>query len=364
MARLTQAPMTPRRSVSNPDSSLTDLTRLLARLQQNILHTDAERERRLRSSEYERNKASVNLEYARTLLTKLERDALAVKIHTRRQEMQTDLNQKRDVLEQLAERLRELEELSFDSDEDDEDDSDQGEDLLSEIVETPTSGSWDSREANGNDGHPGAEEADEAEGESTILPEPRAGGSREDKRISEIPTQREEQAAPSPPVPASPTTTSQTLRPRNNNNNDATIAPAQQDKASTTALRNQLFGEKSTTITSSTSPAAATTEAIIDHHRAEQDQLTESMIAMARALKESTHKFSSSLQEDEEVMRSATSGLEQNERGLGAVAGRMGTLRRLTEGQGWWGRMLLYVWIAGLSVLAVLLVFVFPKLRF
>jgi hypothetical protein len=58
MARLTQAPMTPRRSVSNPDS-FTDLNRLLARLQQNILHADAEREHRLRTSEYERTKAGI-----------------------------------------------------------------------------------------------------------------------------------------------------------------------------------------------------------------------------------------------------------------------------------------------------------------
>jgi hypothetical protein len=58
MARLTQVPITPKRSVSNPDS-LTDLTRLLARLQQNILHADAEREHRLRTSEYERSKARI-----------------------------------------------------------------------------------------------------------------------------------------------------------------------------------------------------------------------------------------------------------------------------------------------------------------
>lgn len=58
MARLTQAPMTPRRAASGPDS-LTDLNRLLARLQQNILQASAEQERRLRTSEYERNKASI-----------------------------------------------------------------------------------------------------------------------------------------------------------------------------------------------------------------------------------------------------------------------------------------------------------------
>lgn len=58
MARLVQAPLTQNRVISNPDA-LNDLNRLLARLQENILHADADRERRLRASEYERSKARV-----------------------------------------------------------------------------------------------------------------------------------------------------------------------------------------------------------------------------------------------------------------------------------------------------------------
>ena len=56
-----------------------------------------------------------NLEYARALLTKLEHEALAVKVHTRRQEMQADLNRKRDLFDRLAERLRELEASNADA---------------------------------------------------------------------------------------------------------------------------------------------------------------------------------------------------------------------------------------------------------
>ena len=47
-----------------------------------------------------------------------------------------------------------------------------------------------------------------------------------------------------------------------------------------------------------------------------------------------------------------------------AAQKRVGALRRLTEGRGWWGRMLMYAYIAGLMVLAILIVFVLPKLRF
>ncbi|KAI1374597.1 hypothetical protein F4677DRAFT_461361 [Hypoxylon crocopeplum] len=358
MARLAQAPMTPRRMISNPDS-LTDLNRLLARLQENILHADAERERRLRTSAYERSKARVNIDYARSLLTKLEQDALAVKVHARRQEMQADLNQKREVLEQVTERFRELEEISVDSDEDSSD----GEDLLGDIIDTPSE-SVESTSASAADQPGGADDAeegvreeqqDEAEAEadeSTILPEPR------------IPVHVRNTAsatATSPPEPqqtASGTTTSQTLRPRG-----VTSQPTSTDKAETTALRTQLFGTR-TTDSPTTTTTTATAEAIIDHQRSEQDKLTESMVGMARALKESSHRFASSLEQDTDVLRAAGRNLERNERGLDAAARRMGALRRVTEGKGWWGRVMLYVWIAGLSVFAVLLVFVLPKLRF
>ena len=93
----------------------------------------------------------------------------------------------------------------------------------------------------------------------------------------------------------------------------------------------------------------------MDHHRQEQDKLTASMVSMARALKESSQRFSSALREDQDVLAAAGRGLERSERGLDGVAGRMGSLRRLTEGQGWWGRVLLYAWIAGLALAAVLL---------
>ncbi|KAI1144518.1 hypothetical protein F5Y05DRAFT_364906 [Hypoxylon sp. FL0543] len=361
MARLAQAPMTPRRAISNPDC-LSDFNRLLARLQDNILHADAEREKRLRTSEYERRKARVNIDYARSLLTKLEQDALAVKVHSRRQEMQADLNQKREVLEQVTERFQELDEVGVDSDED----SSEGEDLLGDIIGTPSE-SVDSgeavyqREAVRDD--TGEQNDEEEADESTMLPEPQIS---HHLRPAESATASEKATATAQPAPQQTATetskfTSQTLRPR-----AGASQPAATDTAETTALRTELFGNRTDTGSPSTATATATatTEAIMDHHRAEQDKLTESMVAMARALKESSHRFASSLQEDQEVLSAAGTNLERGERGLGAVTGRMGVLRRATEGKGWWGRILLYAWIAGLAVFAVLLVFVFPKLRF
>ncbi|KAI1743744.1 hypothetical protein F4680DRAFT_355646 [Xylaria scruposa] len=361
MARLTHGPVTPRRSVSNPDS-LTDLTRLLDRLQQSILHADAERERRLRTSEHERNKAGINLEYARTLLTKLEQDALAVKVHARRQAMQADLNQKRAIFEQLTERLRELEDISIDSD---EDDSDDGEDLLGDVIPTPSQSS-ESRSSGHFGDDLGQVQEEESEGEyerdSTILPQ--------STRAAPEPTPTEQPSQPNAPTisisstqsQATGTATSPTLRPRGGAT--ATQQTHTTDTATATgALRSQLLGAAATSSTTAVT-TTATAEAILDHHRAEQDKLTESMVSMAKALKASTNAFSSALREDQDVLDGAGKGLDRSERNLEGVAGRMGNLRRLTEGKGWWGRMMLYAWIAGLAVFAVLLVFVFPKLRF
>ncbi|KAI0535198.1 hypothetical protein GGR58DRAFT_479974 [Xylaria digitata] len=360
MARLTQVPITPRRSASNPDS-LTDLTRLLDRLQQSILYADAEREQRLQTSEHERNKAGINLEYARTLLTKLEQDALAIKVHSKRTEMQADLNQKRDLFEQLTERLRELDDMSIDSD---AYDSDEGEDLLGNVIPTPSQSS-DSRSAErirdelGDVQQDQDEDEDEGsyEGESTVLSEP--------KRTEPRPTSTgpPPQSQSQPPKPqATGTTASPALRPRGGAS-ATQQAPVTDTATTTSALRSQLLGAATTSSTTAVT-TTATAEAILDHHRAEQDKLTESMVSMAKALKASTHAFSSALREDQDVLEGAVKGLDRSERGLEGVSGRMGTLRRLTEGKGWWGRMVLYAWITGLAVFAVLLVFVFPKLRF
>lgn len=49
-----------------------------------------------------------NLEYARSSLTKLEHDALAIKAPGRRAEVQGDLNGKRELLEALLDRLEDL----------------------------------------------------------------------------------------------------------------------------------------------------------------------------------------------------------------------------------------------------------------
>ncbi|KAI0141241.1 hypothetical protein GGR57DRAFT_495953 [Xylariaceae sp. FL1272] len=355
MARLVHEPNTAR-GASKPDT-IHDLTRLLSRLQQNILHANADRERRLRQSEYERNKASINLEYARSLLTKLEQDALSIKIQSKRQDAQTDLNQKREIYEQVSERLRELEDMA-----DSDSDSDDGEDVLAGIINTPSqsSGGFGEGERQWDIG----DQVEEDEAETTVFDSPRIT----DPEPATYSRPPEVQAQ----ITTTATSTEPSLRARSVASQTQSRSPhdeyAYQDTATTTGTsqpQTQTHLRPSYLTTPSTAALSTeTTEAILDNQREEQDQLTFEMVAMAKQLKASSHAFEESLKKDAEALNAATSGMDKSEQGIGGVSGRMKTLSRLTEGKGWIGRMLLYAQIAGLSVFAVLLVFVFPKLRF
>ncbi len=85
---------------------------------------------------------------------------------------------------------------------------------------------------------------------------------------------------------------------------------------------------------------------------------------MAQALKASSQSFASSLESEKEVLNRASEGLDKNTSGMEAAEKRMGTLRRMSEGRGWLGRLLMYAWIAGLWVVALIIVVILPKLRF
>ena len=102
----------------------------------------------------------------------------------------------------------------------------------------------------------------------------------------------------------------------------------------------------------------------LESQSTEQVDLTSSMVALVAQLKSSTLAFSSSLELDNEALTRAQEGLEKNESGMEAAGKRMGMLRRMSEGKGWWGRIMLYAWIGGLWVVAIGLVFIGPKFRF
>lgn len=199
-------------------------------------------------------------------------------------------------------------------------------------------------------------EGDSYADESTVVPE-----SVRIRRESEA-NHAVEQQRPVPEATSIPeagqtgTSTQQTLRSR------GAPAQAQTDTGESTA-RSQLFGSHPSSPTTALS-TTATTEAILDHQRAEQDKLTESLLNMAKSLKSQSNAFHTDLEQEKDILSAAGRGMEKSEFGMEAASRRMGALRRITEGKGWWGRMMLYAWIFGLMVVAILIVGVLPKLRF
>ncbi|TID27883.1 hypothetical protein E2P81_ATG00637 [Venturia nashicola] len=97
---------------SRPDPTQINLSRILTRLERTVLSPESNQD--LKSS-YERAKVGANIEYARSLLLRLEHDTPNIKTATRKQATQSDLQAKRDLIKRLQARLQELNSLAADS---------------------------------------------------------------------------------------------------------------------------------------------------------------------------------------------------------------------------------------------------------
>ena len=118
---------------------------------------------------------------------------------------------------------------------------------------------------------------------------------------------------------------------------------------------------ESTTSGFSSLPA---TEKTLLADSAAHENITTSLVQLATELKQRTRNFEASLDSDKGLVDRVLEGLDKNVTGMDAASKRIGMLRRMSEGKGWWGRIMLYAWIFGLWIAAILLVFVGPKLRF
>ena len=230
------------------------------------------------------------------MLLKLEQEAQQIRILSKKQEVQTDLVRKREVLGRLRERLGDWDDAG------DVDDEEEEEDLVGE--DTPSAG--------------GQEEEEEEE-------------RVEEEYIPPIPNFTRQPSEPA-------------IRQR--------IPTAQES-------RDALFASSS-----SHAPSLSTKESLLTHNRTEQEALTTSLLSLASKLKESSRAFAKDLDGEKDVLEGTSRGMDKNESGLNAAGKKMGMLRGMTEGRGWWGRMLMYAWIAGLAVAALVVVFVLPKFRF
>ncbi|KAI4763314.1 hypothetical protein E4T52_08048 [Aureobasidium sp. EXF-3400] len=284
-----------------------DLDQLLTRLSDTLLSPTAD-DSHIRATPYERNRISANVEYARTLLLRLEHTTQDIKTQTQKTTVQNDLATKRNLIKRLNTRLLELNQLASLHD----DDSSSSED--------------EDEENRPREFAPAVQTLDTIDTDPSLT---------------------------------SPQQAAQDLASTLRNRASATNPSAPAHTATTTAL----FGNRTSQNPTGNSEKLSTGQVLESANR-DQDLLTTSLVTLAKSLKQSSMQFASSLENEKEVLRRAEGGLDKNSMGMEAAGNRMTTLRRMTEGKGWWGRIKLYAIIAGLWIAAFLLVFVGPKLRF
>ncbi|EXJ54814.1 hypothetical protein A1O7_10155 [Cladophialophora yegresii CBS 114405] len=115
--------------------------------------------------------------------------------------------------------------------------------------------------------------------------------------------------------------------------------------------------------TSGFSNLPATERSLLDSSRMHED-ITASLVNMAAQLKQEQRKLQFSLEQDKGILGRAIEGLDASLSGMEAASKNMKFLQRMSEEEGWLGRLKLYAMIFGMWIVAFLLVFVCPKLRF
>lgn len=303
-------------------TSCVALGRLLNRLEHTLLSPAADS--RLRQSRYERAKVRANLEHARDLLVKIDRESAGIQLQSQKQQIQADLTSKKDAIKRLSARLSELQELDRQEESDSSDEEGRGVAGEKAALEQDTLREF-------------------APARSDISSGIAIGESEQPSETNGDPVREQTQQTQS---------LQQELRARK------PLQASDNRSAASTTARDQLFAGRKQ------HPDLETTEALMSHNREEQDALSKGLLGLARALKDSSLNFASSLEAEKDVMKRAEGSLDKSAQGMDQAEKKMGLLRRMSEGQGWWGRMKLYGFIAGLWLACFLLVFVGPKLRF
>ncbi|CRG89642.1 hypothetical protein PISL3812_06681 [Talaromyces islandicus] len=307
---------------------IVNLNNLLSRLEHNIFSSSLDL-RLVQQSHLHRTRVGANVEYANTLFTKIERSLPSIKSPETRHQRTTDLAKKRARLARLRERWEEIkteQEQDGEKEEEEEEEEEGEEDLLAGIAEPV---------------EPVKEEEEEEEGKE------------EHGRGTRVEEQDEVLAA-----------TTSTLRQRRPDTTAMSITASSTTPEQSSSLSPAAAGTSTTGFKPFPTTTTSTTETTLSTHRAEQESLTDSLINLASQLKASSQAFQSSLENEKSILDRAVEGLDRNVTGLDAAGQRMGVLRRMSEGRGWWGRMLMYAWIFGLWLVAIAIVYLGPKLRF
>ncbi|CAG8943425.1 unnamed protein product [Penicillium salamii] len=274
-----------------------------------------------------------NVEYARSLLTQLERSLPQLKPLDRKHEAQAEIARDKQLLKRIQTVLEE-EDAKAAAVQDDDDDNADGDDEWKELFSKPV-----------------AQEKDVPLRSQSHTEDRDSSTSREIKEHDNV------QSA----------TTTTTRVPSTTTQSEPTSTPPANTPAPPT-LRNRHTGKPSVATDKATASGSNTklhdTESELSTHRTEQEDLTGSLLTLAAQLKTSSMSFQSALEGEKSALDRAVSGIDRTSTTMEAAGKRMGMLRKMTEGKGLWGRMMLYAWIFGLWIVAILIVYVGPKLRF
>ncbi|KAK4861533.1 hypothetical protein LT330_003568 [Penicillium expansum] len=315
-------------SEGSPDLALLNVARLFTRLEHNLLSPGTDR-RSFQQSEYQRMRVNKNVEYARSLLTQLERSLPQIKPLDRKHEAQAEIARDRQLLKRIQTILEE-EDAKAEAKEDEDDETEDIDDEWKELFSKPVA-------------------------EKAISPASRPKQQRKSTEPSEsqreVKGKSETTATPSATTPSpTPSSTSPPAPPTLRNRHTTHPAPpSSTEKAAATGSNTNKLSE---------------TETQLSTHRMEQEDLTSSLLTLASQLKSSSQSFQATLEGEKSALDRAVSGIDRTSTTMEAAGKRMGMLRKMTEGKGLWGRMMLYAWIFGLWVVAILIVYVGPKLRF
>ncbi|KIX05504.1 uncharacterized protein Z518_06376 [Rhinocladiella mackenziei CBS 650.93] len=272
---------------------------------------------------YHRNKWLHNIEGARTLLLQLERKAQGIRVQRTKYEVIKDLAEKRATIKRLRNRIeeigREVEMMGTEDWEppfDDEGDSVFGvlpqQSTSQEVGERPIEAGYDDDTL--KEGRPVTHSEEEAEA--------KAGKGNNDAReelFSSSGARRRRGQGENPNGP----------------------------DAQTTGFSNRQSTERS----------------LLDSSRVQED-ITSSLVSMAAQLKQQGRSIQFALEQDKGILGRAIRGLDLNLSGMEAASKNVAFLRRMSEEEGWFGRAKLYAMIFAMWIVAFLLVFVCPKLRF
>jgi hypothetical protein len=298
---------------------------------------------------YQRTKTLHTIEHARTLLLQLEQSAPNIKIQRVKRDVVRDLAEKRQVIRKLRAVIEEL-----------------GKEAERREKEGIPQGDWDDYEE--------GETVEELLGLPPLEKEKRPKQDQQTTAPAETNVIQDEGPTPIPPPtttshPKPPTPISPTQQAREDllNLRQRRGAPTTNPSTAKTTSSHTSSSFTTTTTGTGTTPSTSTSDptTLLRTDRLTQSTLTDSLLTLATQLKTQSLNLSTTLQTtDKTYLDRALAGLDSNVAGLESASKKMGLLKRMSEGEGWWGRIMLYLWIWGLWLVAVGLVFLGPKLRF